>query len=469
MARRRFIGSRASREPAVRKSANGTPGFIEAIDRYPPSTLRFDRTLLTLFVFGVGFLIQCNVLTSSLGLRFLRITDVIVLFGLPIIGLAYLRFVSTGILVMHIAPMTMLFLVTYLFGFARGEGEFYTTGFTYLYALFFLFFAYLLFKEDKLDIFCRGLLAGFVATSLLLVIDVIMPQRLAAFGLSVPFDEQAAVAAAARGEFVALLSRIAKPGGLWSAGNEAGPALALAAAAAAFLAERQKRFAIFLVFAAIYLLTFTHTLNRSGLVAVTAVGGLLYIRMISRTLLQRSIALLLVGTLVLALLAPFGLFESLEAVVTGRFSHDTSLTDNIHDRWASLVGGLDVALNYPAGIGFTERYFQLSSITGGISTPHNGFLSSAYSAGLGYALFALGSIAYVLTRSRKSSLFMYAALVVLLTYFFEELSFNPAFMAIVSLIIAYAVIDLEFRMYRGKIYRRMAWSGVAAEEGQTSR
>ncbi|MCP8881908.1 O-antigen ligase domain-containing protein [Devosia sp. XJ19-1] len=469
MTKRRSTGTRASQEPAITDAADGLPGFIQAIRRYPASMLRFDRTILTLLVFGVGFFVQCNVLTSSLGLRFLRISDLIVLIGLPIIGLAYLRFVSVGILVMHVVPMALLFLATYLFGFARGEGEFYTTGFTYLYAMFFLFFAYLLFKEDKLEVFCRGILAGFIATSLFLLLDVLVPQRLATFGLSMPFDAEAALAAAARGEFVALLPRIAKPGGLWSAGNEAGPALALAAAAAAFLAERHKRFAVFAAFAALYLLTFTQTLNRSGLVAVAGVGALLYIRLISRNLLQRSIALLLTGILALALLVPYGLFEGLEFVLGPRFSADANFSDNLHDRWVSLVGGLDLALNYPAGIGFTERYFQLSSITGGISTPHNGFLSSAYSAGLGYALVALWSVAYVLTRSRKSSFFMYTALVVLLAYLFEELSFNPAFMASVSLLIAYAVIDLEFRVSRGKIFRRTAYSSVALDQGQPSR
>ncbi|TGU53278.1 O-antigen ligase domain-containing protein, partial [Mesorhizobium sp. M2D.F.Ca.ET.148.01.1.1] len=83
---------------------------------------------------------------------------------------------------------------------------------------------------------------------------------------------------AARGEISPLLLRLEKAGGIWPVGNTAGPAFALAGAAAAHLAERYKRPMLFGIFILVYLASFTLTLNRSGIFAVIAIGLYFYFR-----------------------------------------------------------------------------------------------------------------------------------------------------------------------------------------------
>ncbi|WP_448549994.1 hypothetical protein, partial [Xanthomonas translucens] len=60
---------------------------------------------------------------------------------------------------------------------------------TYFYAVYFLFFAYMMFKENLLDIFCWGIFAGFIAVAILLFLDIIIHDQLASVGLSFMFDE----------------------------------------------------------------------------------------------------------------------------------------------------------------------------------------------------------------------------------------------------------------------------------------
>ena len=49
---------------------------------YPSKTINIPGIFLTTFVFAIGFFIQCNVATSNIGLRFLNITDMLVLMTL---------------------------------------------------------------------------------------------------------------------------------------------------------------------------------------------------------------------------------------------------------------------------------------------------------------------------------------------------------------------------------------------------
>lgn len=437
----------------ARSSQDAQPGFVAAMPYYPGALVRIHPTLIALFVFGVGFFIQCNIATNALGLRFLRITDPIVLLGLPLLGLLYVRFLTLGIMVLHIIPMTLIFMLTVMLAHARGDGEFYTTAFTYLYALFFLFFTYLLFKEERLETFCWGLLAGFAAVSVLLFLDRIMQPQLAAVGLSYNFDEAAVRAAVANGEHSPLLLRIEKAGGLWVHGNEAGPALALAAAAAAYLSERFRRVAIFAIFLGVYALTFTQTLNRSGAISMLLIGVMLYSRMFSVRLLLKSYFGLVLIVLALAALLPLGLFDWIEEAFARRFIQDTNSANNASERIITVLAGIQVMMSYPFGIGFTARSMEMQSIVG-IGTPHNGFLSTAFASGALYSFTVIGSMIYTILRPRKVSFFVYAAMAVAIGYMFEELNFNPAFMSFVSLVVAYAAIDLEFRLFRGHFFAR---------------
>lgn len=437
------------------------PGFVMAMSLYPPRTIRVPHLYLAIFVFFIGFFIQCNVVTSNLGLRFLNITDMLVLMTLPIIALLYIRCLTPSIILLYLVPLTVFFVLTTLFADDRGEGEFYTTAMTYFYAVYFLFFSYMLFKENLVELFCWGIFAGFIAVTMLLFLDVVIHDKLELLGLSFMFDEAAVLEEAAKGGMNALLLRVEKAGGIWPVGNTAGPVFALAAAAAAFLAERHKRPVLFAIFLLIYLASFTLTLNRSGVFTVLAIGLYFYIRNFSARMLLSTYFGFAFSALIIAAVLPLGVFDFAEQAFSSRFLEDRNSSNNAQERWTTITGGFQVMLNHPLGIGFTARDQELSRLSS-IGTPHNGFLATAYASGIGFCLLAAFALGYATVRKRKVGFFAYSAIGVIIGYQFEELNFNPVFMAHVGLALAYAFIDLDFRLFMKTTIMRV--TGIANEE-----
>ncbi|WP_216333030.1 O-antigen ligase [Rhizobium sp. X9] len=431
------------------------PGFVLAMPLYPSKTVNVPGRFLSIFVFSIGFFIQCNVLTSNIGLRFLNITDLLVLVTLPVIALLYIRCLTPSITLLYLVPLTAFFALTTIFADERGDGEFYTTAMTYFYAVYFLFFAYMLFKENLLELFCWSIFAGFIAVTILLFLDIFIHDQLASLGLSFMFDEAGVLEAAAKGEISPLLLRVEKAGGIWPVGNTAGPVFALAGAAAAYLAERNTRPALFAVFLLIYLATFTLTLNRSGIFAVLVIGLYFYIRNFSIRMLLSTYFGFALSALTIAAVLPLGAFDVAEQVFSKRFLEDSNTSNNAQERWETIVGGVQVMLNHPLGIGFTARYGELSQLTK-VGTPHNGFLATAYASGIGFCILSAFATIYAVFRKRKVSFFAYSAVGVIIGYQFEELNFNPVFMAHVGLALAYAFIDLDFRLFMKNSAMRMA-------------
>ncbi|NTA38917.1 O-antigen ligase family protein [Agrobacterium salinitolerans] len=444
---RRPANHAASRQPSI-------PGFVLAMPFYPSKTINIPGVCLAIFVFSIGFFIQCNVLTSNLGLRFLNITDMLVLMTLPVLALLYIRCLTLSIILFYLVPLTMLFVLTTLFADARGDGEFYTTAMTYFYAVYFLFFAYMLFKENLLELFCWGIFAGFIAVTILLFLDTVIHDQLASLGLSFMFDEAGVLELAAKGEVTPLLLRVEKAGGIWPVGNTAGPAFALAGAAAAYVAERHKRPALFAVFLLVYLASFTLTLNRSGVFAVLAIGLYFYVRNFSIKMLLSTYFGFALCALVIAAVLPLGAFDFAEQAFTKRFLEDSNSSNNLHERWETITGGFQVMFQHPVGIGFTARYEELARISR-IGTPHNGFMATAYASGLGFCIMSAFALVYVIFRKRKIGFFAYSAIGVIIGYQFEELNFNPVFMAHVGLGLAYTAIDLDFRLFLRNTMMRM--------------
>ncbi|KAB0461471.1 hypothetical protein C9410_13945 [Rhizobium sp. SEMIA 439] len=109
---------------------------------------------------------------------------------------------------------------------------------------------------------------------------------------------------------------------------------------------------------------------------------------------------------------------------------------------------------HPLGIGFTARYEELARIAK-IGTPHNGFMATAYASGLGFCMMSAFALFYAIFRKRKIGFFVYSAIGIIIGYQFEELNFNPVFMAHVGLALAYAAIDLDFRLFLKTTVMRM--------------
>jgi len=109
---------------------------------------------------------------------------------------------------------------------------------------------------------------------------------------------------------------------------------------------------------------------------------------------------------------------------------------------------------HPLGIGFTARYEELVRIAK-IGTPHNGFMATAYASGVGFCVMSAFAMFYAIFRKRKIGFFVYSAIGIIIGYQFEELNFNPVFMAHVGLALAYAAIDLDFRLFLKDTMMRM--------------
>ncbi|AQS64693.1 hypothetical protein AGRHK599_LOCUS3463 [Rhizobium rhizogenes] len=422
------------------------PGFVAAMPFYPSKTVNIPPLLLAIFVFFIGFFIQCNIVTSNVGLRFLNITDMLVLMTIPVLTVLYVRCLTSFIIAIYLAPLTFFFALSTLFADGRGDGEFYTTAMTYFYMIYFLFFTYVLFKENLLEMFCWGTFAGFLAVTTLLFLDTIIHDQLAPLGLSFMFDETAVLEAAANGEMSAMLLRIEKAGGIWSAGNMAGPAFALAGAAAAFLAETRRRPALFALFLLIYLASFTLTLNRSGVFAVLAIGLYFYVRNFSVRMLLSTYLGFVLSALVIAAILPLGAFDFVEQAFSKRFLDDSNTSNNLQERWSTISSGFQVMFEHPFGVGYSLRSQELAKMTK-VGTPHNGFLATAYTSGIGFCLISAFALFYTIFRKRKISFFAYSALGVVIGYQFEELNFNPVFMAHIGLAAGYTFIDLDFRAF----------------------
>lgn len=428
------------------------PSFIEALPMYP-GRIVVSRGMIRLFIFVFGFLLQCNVIPTAFGLPFLRMTDMIVITTIPILYIVYIRMFNYAIILIHLVPVIFALLMSLTFFNDRGNGELYSSVFTFLYILYFLPFTFALLREDSLNLFCWGILAGFVATTVFLFVDLYAPYTLTKVGLALIFDYQAVADAAASGDYNAPLLRFEKAGGLWTHGNEAGPVFALAATAAAYLAERRRSFFIFASFLAVYLISFTATLNRSGLGTVILIGLLSYTSSISSRKMALTLVYAIIGTLIISVMLSFGAFDWLDDAISKRFIEDENATSNIFERLESLGYGIQVALNNPFGVGLMARVAEMKMFSN-LGTPHNGFISTAFTAGILVCIFVVSSVAYIVFRFRKVRFFLYVAVTLTCGYLFEELDVNAVFMAWVGLLIGYTCLDLDYRLVRGRVILR---------------
>lgn len=88
--------------------------------------------------------------------------------------------------------------------------------------------------------------------------------------------------------------------------------------------------------------------------------------------------------------------------------------------------------------------------------------ATAYASGIGFGLLSAFALVYAILRKRKVGFFAYSAIGIVIVYQFEELNFNPVFMAYMGLVLAYTFIDLDFRFFLKNTMMRMA--GMAEED-----
>lgn len=380
----------------------------------------------TLFLL-LGFFLQFNIVPSVYGIPAARASDLIAL-----LILAYYAACRGGYRRLStLAPLVacpLIALTAVLLKQSPGPGDHYNGLIFTIYLL--IAVEALRHDPDKLlTRFAIGTLIGFALSLVVLPMQVAGLPMLRELGLIVDtsrFDARSAAMA------------LAKPGGIWSNGNETGHVYALVGAAAMFLSLRYRKPWIYPAYYLALLAAFSITLNRAGLIAATiglAAWGIAFFN--ARTAMAACVVGMVASIALVAGLG--GPLQALTDALATRFTSDDFLARNLAQRLDSFGAGLTILVQYPFGIGYSARANLMAYLTGGVQSPHNAFIAFGFQLGLMTTVLLAASTAAVLWA--RNSVHPYTLLSVLFggpSLFFEELSINQPFMFLAASIMATA-------------------------------
>jgi hypothetical protein len=287
----------------------------------------------------------------------------------------------------------------------------------YHYILYCLAALYLVVVLDDvlvLEWFCWGLIVGLLATiPVFLAQDSGYSAKLVEWGLSpgyAPFI----------GGTVRAVPRYA---GLGSHPNETGHVAALTAAAGAYFVVARRRFLPSILVAAGLMVVFYYTWCRGGFIA----GGIILAIPILMT--RGRINIFRLAIMVAVLLLAFAILAQIDFVAS-RFSDDPNAAHNIADRIDSTLAGLSVLLTNPMGMPFNDFISLVASGSGGVESPHNGFIFFGGIFGLLPLMAMLAAFAVNFrVRDDVDIFFALLTLVICISFMFEQLpaSYSYAF------------------------------------------
>jgi hypothetical protein len=398
-------------------------------ERAPTASVAVDGAA----VFLLGAALQFNVLTSSFGLPFQRLSDLLPFLLIPWLGL---RRAVLAEAVRSVAPLSGIVVVIAASLVLKAHilaGDVYLTLVLLLYVVQ-AFILLVLFRDARIEsAFCAGLLAGLLG-SLAVLLLTSTGASLERFGLAVPTD--------GLDEDLKLFFQD-KLGGLWISGNETGHVFALAGAAALLLSLRYRTKAVYLVYFAALLTSFPLTTNRAGLIM-----PLLFLAVLMRRNLKAPAILTALGILGALLVAwsvtgEIPLPGTLSQAIERRFAEDTNVSSNVDERFLSGISALQLVVAYPFGVGEVARRSELQALTG-LVTPHNGFVSLALQSGLATLLLLVaGLVRILLAPGAAGPLLTYTALFLIPSLMFEELSVNQYVLFFMALVVASLAIARE--------------------------
>lgn len=377
-------------------------------------------------VFLLGSALQFNVLTSSFGLPFQRLSDLLPFLLIPLLGLRRAVIAEALRNVAPLAGILALVGVSMVLKANKQAGDVYLT----LVLLLYVVQAYILlvlFEDRRVeDAFCLGLLAGLLASlAVLLLASSGLP--LERFGLAVPtdgFDDELKL-------FVED-----KQGGLWTSGNETGHVFALGGVAALILSLRYRIKAIYVVYFIALMASFPLTNNRAGLFMPLLVFGLLMRRNLKASMVLGVLGILGILLVAWSLTGELPLPNTLAQAIERRFADDHNVSENFDERFLSGITALRLVAAYPFGVGEIARREELKALTG-LVTPHNGFVSLALQNGVAVALLLIAGLVRILSAPGRFGPFLfYSALFLIPSMMFEELSVNQYFLFFMAFILA---------------------------------
>ena len=356
--------------------------------------------------YRVGDLL-CVIAIVLLGIRSLEPRRLVPLaiFSIVVAALSFLRYVESTFLD---DPRTVILALHYLgYSFAG------------------LYLAVVLEQGDVRDGFCWGLVLGLVSTVAIFVLqDTGYASVLVNLGLIPGYYEVLHLD----------IGETLRYSGLWGHPNEAGHVAALAAPGAAYLFFVQRRVVPLALAGAALLAVFYYTQNRGGLLVGGAVLALpLFFGRQGRIQVLR---LVVVGAVVWIAVAVVSQIDFISA----RFG-DPAAQGNIAERLTSIFFGLEVIAGHPFGMSMSEFFSIMAAGTGGVTTPHNGFIFFAAIFGwLPLAVLIAAIVRNLSIRSDADVLFCLIALGFVMSCMFEQVPGSYPFVIVMCMILGRAFV-----------------------------
>jgi uncharacterized membrane protein len=385
-------------------------------------------------VFLFGFGIQVNALVggdgegaAAVGGYGFRLTDFLAVgaVGLLIIhSLAPRRILSLAIFAMIVGVVAVLRLLDPLFWNDPRTTLILVHYLGYSFAG--LYIAIALTSVTAADRFCWGLIVGMLSTVPIFVLqDLGYTSTLVAFGLVPAYSNVLYYAT----------SDAVRYAGLWVHPNEASHVAALSAAAGAYFAFVHRRFVPLVLTAIGLLVVFYYTQSRGGLLVAGVVLGIPLVAGQQRRLniLHAAFGVCLIAISIL-------LISQLN-IVAYRFTADEVSSQNFYERIGSTIAGLQLVLSNPWGLSDSDFLGAMGAATGGVGSPHNGFIYFAAIFGLLPFSILIAAFAANLRHWRnEDAYFALATLQVCLSFMFEEMPLSICYIFVICLLMGHAYL-----------------------------
>jgi hypothetical protein len=306
-----------------------------------------------------------------------------------------------------------------------------------LYGLAALYVAVLLDDSAALERFCAGLIIGMLATIPIFILqDSVYSSMLVAWGLTPGYAQV----------FGGIVRDVPRYSGLGSHPNETAHVAALSAAAGAYFCVVRRRLLPLAFVAAGLLVVFYYTWCRGGLIAGGLILAIPFLFGSGRTSIFRIAIIAVIIILGAALLSQVDF-------VAARFANDPNISNNTADRVDSVVAGLQVLLTHPFGMSVVDFNSLVAAGSGGVESPHNGFIFFGGIFGFLSLAVLLAAFTMNLRLSARADVFFAAwTLLICVSFLFEQLpgSYSYAF----AICLAAAHVFLKTRL--GKVLKAHA-------------
>jgi O-Antigen ligase len=371
----------------------------------------WQRVLAFLF----GFFVQCNMLVGGngegavaaggFGFRVFDCLSVAAVALLLIHVLQPHRLIALVAFTAIIGTLTLLRLEEPTFWY---DPRTVTLGLHYLaYCFAGLYLAIICSEEANVTALSWGLILGLLATTPIFVLQGMgYSADLVRLGLVPGYYDVLELA----------MGDVPRYSGLWGHPNEAGHVAALSSAAGAYFAFCYRRYIPAVLTAVALVVVFYYTQSRGGLIAGASVLVISFL--FPRGQKLDFLRLAISGFVILLAI---GLFLQL-SFVSYRFEDDPTTASNFSERFGSTLAGIQIAIGHPFGMSLDSYAATIDSYTGGVGSPHNGFVTFVIVFGIVPLVALIAAFAMNLrVRNNTDAFFFLLVIQISVSFMFEQL------------------------------------------------